>query len=500
MSKIDISQQGGVSFTERRPEPTPPATQVEPDGPPPKVLSPEEFKAKRADVSRSMGWGEPVEAIAPAVQPERQPEPVVAPVAPVAPVVPVVTPPEPPVKPLDAKALIRETATAVGREVARAVRPEPPVVVEAPAPAFDLSPEDQGDFDLALFLAEQEPQKYGALPARLLEYFKALYGYQDKWLAENPGKQFEPNEPEHEAWFAAHPAPISGDLLEKARVDREVEKRVSQRMRPLEERITMVDSEKALTAALPAINQTVNVWQHNLVRAVDPELAKLLLTDGKVAMTKENIERLDQTDPVAKAVLDSMCATLNPVIAELERTAVPGARYRLEPDKNEVHRFIDNQRKAIEKDLQKATKEDQLRDGKEWLSLGEMATRERAIWAGRKTQAEKEALVAELHENFWTVTVDDLEDVITDELARQAKAQIEQINSVGKRKYGNGAPEPRRETPPPQPEPVREAAPISRDRSRPPSLSSSSDVVTAPENVRGNVKTAGEERAAVHFK
>lgn len=490
-----------------------PLPSTPPKEPPKPTPTPEELAKKAAETYETM-WGEKpppdvagtktAGTVAPPAEPTgTAAAPVISPTPAPAPTPPPPQPPKPtPAEPMDTSAIIQETAERVGRSVTEAMTaqkaPEP-----APAPAkpdFELSPEDQEAYELTQFMASQD-SKHAETPGQLLEYFRQLYAYQDKWMADNPEKAWDANDAEHKDWFDAHPQPIDAETLEDAKLDMRVEKKVQERIKPVLDMTQKMDQEKAFQEAIPKITENLNKWQLTMVDAVNPALGAMVRdAQGKPALTKENIDRLAEADPIAKAVLDDLHdRRLMPVLIELEKTAAPGMNYRLQPRSNPVHAFIDDHRRRLEADLQSLPAADRVRNGKSFLTITEMNQRQQAIANGPGTRAVKEQKIAELERTHYCVSVDDLEDVITHEIAAEAKRTIEQIDGLGKKKYvKNGAPA--AQTPQPAPAPAPAPSPARTAAPRPPSISSQSEMVASPESGGHGTKSKGETAVEVHFK
>jgi hypothetical protein len=476
-----------IEITEtKKPEP-PPKPEPKPAAVDQPVPTAEELAKLKQDAYQAMGWGEPPKEeapVAPAAPAAASPEP--APAAP-----PVPEPPKPKKrKPIDAEALIAHTASEVGRAVAEAVKPQPPTPAPAPALDIELGPEDKDAYELALYLASTNP-KHRETPAKLLTYIKELYAYQDKWVADHPDGQWNPDDGEHAAWYAAHPQPITNEELDDARIDRKVEQRYEQKIKP---HLDMIEDERALKAAMPVLVGNIDRAKLAMVEAVDDKLAALLKNkDGEPELTAENVAKVEAADAIAKGILEQIVnRSLQPMLEELERTAIPQLKYRLDPRNNPVHAAIDEHRRRAESDIARLPAHEQVHDGRAWLSISEMANRQAAILNSNATQAEKQKQLSALDQRYWTLTVDDLEALIVDECAREAKARIAEIDGFAKKKYAKGAQ-------PPTPPPPQPPTPVPTQQ-RPPSFSSSSDAMVVPESGAPSNKTWGEEAAAVHFK
>lgn len=438
-----------------------------------------------------MGWEEPADTAEP---------PAAAPVAPPpAPVVPAPAPvPSVEPEPLTTEQIIQRTSEAT----ARLMQPAPaPAHKSEPTPGFEMLEEDADDHKVLVYLAANNPRFKGK-DAEYLAYLKKSYDYQDKWLAENPGKPFEPESEEHQEWYAANPQPVTKKDMDDGRIEMKAaeaaERMYEQRIAPEKK---AREEEQAWNAGLPVLRRNVDNRIVALVDAADPELAKLLKDANGVAnLTDATAALVAEADPIAHEILDEIAKSdLVPMIVELEKTAIPGLGFALNPARNAIHAQIDRYRATAEADLKALPSAEQLRNGRQWVTISKINQMRQAINDGPGSEAEKQQKHADLNSSHWSLTVDDLEELIADDLAAVAKQKIDRRNASAKKKYAPTQPAPQPE-PQPQPQPQPTPAPSALTRSRPPSLSSGADVVTPAKTGSGVAKSFGEQAAEVHFK
>lgn len=481
-----------INFVTQAAPVAPPPAPAAPENPP-APLTTEERKKQFEETSKAMGWAPDK------VSSEEPPAPAAPePPAPTEPAAPADEPPAEPSAPASTEDVIQRTASVTAQAVAAEIRkttPPSPEPAPAPQPEFEMNPEDQEIYRVLCFL-ENGDSKFAGKPAAFLEYLKKNYEYQDKWLADHEGKEFNPEDSEHDEWFAANPHPVDQKEIESGKIDMQVEEKFQSRIQP---QLQKMEAEKAWKENAPMVATNVGKRLSSLVGQVDPELQKLFVDDkGNPVINAETIAKMEEKDPIAKDVLDRMLANdVGPMILELEKSAVPGANFKLQPDKFPVHAAIDSYRLQAEKDMAKAPVEVRVQDGREWKSIADFTKlQQEAVRSG--TKAEKAAKIGELNAKYWTLSVDDVEELIIDDFAQRAKKEIDRQNNLAAKKYGRpGTPAPPTPAPAPPPEPV--PAHSNNGKPRPPSISTRSDVVTTGAPGQAAQKSYADTATSVMF-
>lgn len=454
-----------IQSAELSPAPAVPEAVTQPEP----IPTAEELQTRAKERYQSMGWGNPpapalktdVIEVPAEVTPDPAPATVPAAVTPVQAPEPVVeTEAEP-----STRELISRTASETAKAVANAMRPAPaapaPVIVE-----FEMSPDDSEDYKVLKFLQASGDPKFKDVADKFLDYVKKHYAYQDEWAAQNPGKEFNPDEDEHKAWYELNQPDIHPKVLESGRVDMKAEELYNKRLKPELDKIT---ADKALEKGMPVVATNVTKGIIQMVKLVDPELVKMV-TDaaGNPDLSEAKVAALGEHDPIAKEVLDNAARAMEPMLLELELTAVPGYNYSLNPNANAVHRRIDQFRQKYEADLV-AAPEHQIRNGKQFCTVAEMQSN------------------PALSKTHWCLTIDDLVDMITDHYAAGATKEIQKLNALAEKKYKARA-QPSTE---PVPEPAKPTVvtPVNSGKPKAPSISSGAESVTTPAITRSTEKS-----------
>lgn len=378
------------------------------------------------------------------------------------------------------------------REEFRANTPPAPEVPAAPE--IELGDDDLQDLKGIQYLETTGKLHKGAAD-QYLDFLKLNYGYQDKWLADNPGKEFDWKDEEHSKWYDANvPNWIpERNVVERAArqadIDAEVDRRWQEKMQP---KIDEQAAEEAWQKALPTVAQRFDASLVSMVEKIDVNLANLLKKDGKPNLGKEAEAALDAADPIASDEINDIIRKtgLMDVLVELEKLPIEACRKFFNPEKNPIHRRISQTIANAEREMNNAPRDQQIIDGKQFITAAEYDRRLKAA-----KPSEKEAVQAELDRTTWRITVDDVAELFVEDAARKAKENIESTKKKLQR-YGQkgtpAAPQPPSgvNTPPPQPPPT---PPVNQPPYRgSPDLSSSADVTSTGSPSAGTEKSLGQ--------
>lgn len=483
------------------PAPAKPPTTAQPTVNPPTV---EEIQAAGKMMVDKLFGPEPAPA-APVTAPPPEPAPaaVAPPPAPVTPPPPAAPPAAAPeTQPVSLETIqrtARMAADLVADRLVPAPAPEP-----VPQPTLDLSPEDAADLKILRYMAESDP-KLAGLPEAFLAFVKKAYAYQDAWQEANKNETFKWEDAEHAKWYEDNAPEINREAMDEAKADMRAEEKWRQKMEPIEREKREVE---AWEKARPKVNDRVNYLLVTMVDAARPELGKVLRdANGQPDLRPEAVAKAQELDPIASDILEEELMIVMPLLAELEKTGVPGLNYRLNPNANPVHAAISHFVAEAERSILSSPAEEQIFNGKQFTPIAEMQRLREKVWNGLGSNEQKNQKIADLESTRTTLSIDDVQEIIRDDFATRAKAKIDRKDAVAKKKYGkngNGAQvlppenrqpatEPAPSAAPPKPAPV--VQPL-----RPPSISSESDALTTGNPSAGPAKTFGEGIAATLWK
>lgn len=146
-------------------------------------------------------------------------------------------------------------------------------------------------------LAELHPDKFKDIEDRTREF----YGkggkedtYKSQWKKENPGKQFDDNDPEHEDFYNENEPFIAEEDLEEAkeyRIDQRVKAAVEKQTEPIKRETRM---KEAREASVPVVQQ------------FNADLIKTVATTINPELTGTPFEKWEEADPLVVKVMNKV--------------------------------------------------------------------------------------------------------------------------------------------------------------------------------------------------
>ncbi len=407
--------------------------------------------------------------------------------------------PAPAAPAVDAQALIAQTAKQIGDEVGRAIesaKPEPPTPAQE-APELELTLEDQRDAEIIAKMEELDPSLKGRAEA-FKTFARQRYDYESDWRAKHPGAQFNPDDAEHEEFYKSQPE-IDPDTFEAAKIELLVDRKVAQRIKPIQDRDDedkkQSKTDRAIAQHAPKIVENIKARIVESVAAVNPDVGKMLEGMNPLSLTQEEQDKLNEADPITARFMGPMVRDeLVPMLVELEKSVAPGAEYALDPRKNPVHAEI---AKFVSKFETAMVAKPEKRDGRTFITISELNDRQREIAHSKATPETKQRKLNELQATYWTASVDDIQKTIVKDISKRAKAIVDDFDGVAQRKYKPDAKKAAAKpaAAPPTPEPG--TAPAANGRPRPPAVASQATVVDTSRAGKGGEKSYGETAVEV---
>lgn len=483
-----------INLVKQTPPPTPQPADAPPTPPPPvpaeppKPLTDAELQERRKSLVQSMGWDKT--EVGKEVMDEKPKEEPAAAAPPSEPSPAPTTEPQPPKKAgrtrrESTESMITRVATETATRVMEAGKPKELTPAENDT---GLTPEDQKDYQAFQTLEQIEPTQKG-IAEKFLTFAKARYDYEAKWLTENPGQEFNPDAPEHEEFYAKNQPQVDESKIEEARDEMKFQERYNRTVKP---QLDEIKQEKAWQKAAPIIGERVDTHVARLVSQFDQKLGELVHLDGKPNLTKESVDKIAETDPLARKLLDGASSQfLEPMILELEKTTIPELNYALD-GRNPAQKLILQNLIDAEKEFLAMPEEDQIDpQGRKFLTHEQMARKKEQVHKSKASADEKTKQLGQISSDFWAINVDQLEDLITNKIAletRKAYDEIRKLTGVRETPAAPAAPSPA----PTIPAPAARRAPA-------PSIASSSEVITTSAAGAAGEKKFAEIAAGLAF-
>jgi hypothetical protein len=380
-------------------------------------------------------------------------------------------------KPRSRREAVESTLTKVATESAERAAEAAPVVETDQ----ELTPEDQQDFKVFQILEQMEPGQKG-IAEKFRSFAKARYAYEAEWTKNNPGIEFDPDSAEHEEFYSKNQPQVDEAKLDEARDEMKFQERYQRTIKP---QLDEIKIKEAWKKAMPVISERVDGHVARLVNQFDETLGAMIHQDGKPNITEEGIAKIAETDPLAKELLDGAASQfLEPMILELEKTTIPELQYALE-GRNPVQKMIlENLAQAEREFLEMPETERVDPSGRQFATHEQLARKKEKILKSSATKEEKQKQLQEIADGFWAINVDQLEDLITDKVARETRKAYDKIRKL------TGA-SPAAKGPAPTRAPVVQPTTPAPPRTVAPSIATSSDLITT--GARG---TPGQENFA----
>jgi hypothetical protein len=401
---------------------------------------------------------------------------------PAAPAAPAATPaadPAQPATPVPAAAAPAIDPDDIADRVADRLKPKP-TQAAPPADPFAAYNDEEKDEIKALQALNKSGKYVGRdLVKETTTFWAKEQEYIAKWRKENPGKRYEADSEEHEDFYSGATPDIKDKDIENAHIEiraseiaaKEVEKQVSQRMAPIEQKIKETERVTLEQKVTPIIADGVNRAMASLVMEAVPEF-KDVIKDGR--LTKEALATMSEKDPAAVQAINREARTLRVVVEECERMSLMPDHFQF----NEAmrvsvegsspirpHAEIIDTAHELEDSIMRGPKENRAREGRQFIPTALFTKK-----MDEAMQANNQALIDRLQNNFWIIGPDDIKQALVQKSAQKVKGILEIANTRG---AASGKASPKQgETPPPA---KPKEGTVKREPATPPSLASSSD-------------------------
>lgn len=204
---------------------------------------------------------------------------------------------------LDTMEVARQAATAATEAAMRAMPREQPKA--QPDPLEDLTDEDKHDYEVAQHLAKLDP-RFKDAPQIIVGNLRKAEDYASRWEAANPGKQFDPNEDEHNEFFTGLRTPWTASQFQNAAIDMLAEKKTEKLREEQDHRLRGVEAASARMELAPHVDQRFTQTTLGIANLIGDEVGKTLKETGW--------QGLSDQDPVLSQVLATTMQQMHPFI------------------------------------------------------------------------------------------------------------------------------------------------------------------------------------------
>lgn len=196
-------------------------------------------------------------------------------------------------------------ATAAATAAVKAVTAQPSPKTATPAVEGEsLKDEDRHEYEVAKYLGSINP-KYKGAEKVVLEHVRKAEAYAERWEKENQGKTFDPDDDEHNEFYAALEKPWSDHEFRMAENEIAAERVASRKEKGSQAKIEELTQGTARMELKPVVVQTFN--------NVAAELAKAVGAFEKIS--KSSFDKFMDEDPITA---EAIARNLQPMQALVE--------------------------------------------------------------------------------------------------------------------------------------------------------------------------------------
>lgn len=222
---------------------------------------------------------------------------------------------------------ITQITTAATTAAVRALRGEPKTEAAAVRPEDSLKPEDRHDYEVAKAMAESN-QKYKDAPRVVLDHVKKSEAYASRWETANPGKQFDPDDDEHNEFFDSLEKPWSDYEFRQAENELAFKPAIEKATRQSETKIKALEQDNARLELNPIVERT-------LISAATHMARELQVIDHP-KLSKGDFAGFAEDDPITSEAMGATLGQIQPLIAAIVQIDDPKGRFPVD-EKNPTH-------------------------------------------------------------------------------------------------------------------------------------------------------------------
>lgn len=256
------------------------------------------------------------------------------------------------------------------------------------------------------------PDEYKDLQAKYLEAQAKLQEYEAQWKKENPGKEFNREDPEHDDFFRKQDVEWDEDDYDEAKTTVLASRAAEEKAKPLQEQLATLNNEKRAQQSRHLIASEQNVAARLLWDTYGEEFADIVDANGNVNDAK--LKELRESNPEAYELRLRAAENLDAEVDTLYQLYHGMVKNDME---NPIHRSVNMFAKEMERQMSIKPREETMdREGRFFVPAGVYA---KMSEADRRTR--------------WTFDVRSLALLRARDLARIATRQIESLEAGHRR-------------------------------------------------------------------
>lgn len=312
------------------------------------------------------------------------------------------------------------------------------------------------DLEVLRRMEQDNPTAKGVVD-RTLAFYKKEDNYIDQWEKDNPGKEFNAEDPEHEEFYAQTPKfdnyafDRAKETLIEERAVRRAEEKQTERETKFRAELAIRDAEPEIRKAGGEAVYAMLNQVHNTIPDALKSLVEKVTVDGKeverLVLTKETTEKLLQEDEFLFDLLNENSEKVRVLVEEVQKLVRFGKHYpedfnkvveiKSSGEKIYPHQFLHQHAISLEQELAKMPVDETLKDGKKFITQDGYRSRLEKIRTSNLTPNQKESALKDLDGRYWVLTGRDVERSIIAEFADQSSRLAAKHLGAGKKKAGN---------------------------------------------------------------
>lgn len=267
-----------------------------------------------------------------------------------------------------------------------------------------LSPDER--YELEVFQVMAKDSKYADLPQRFTDVAKATAKYKAQWEKDNPGEVFNPDDSDHDAFFAKNQVKYDKRDFKKAEHRLATEGETDPKIEKLEQTNKELLAREKLRELQPVVTEAWLKHAGAMVEAIDPDIFASAKAGGREQMEKDFPEESKEILQAAEA--------LGHVTLEAYKLLSGDGLFAPERG-NRVHERILDIIRTQERLIPQQPKDQQLdADGRQFATWEQ--------WA---------AMTPQQQANHWHMGPDEVADVVASGLAGRVKYELERAAKIG---------------------------------------------------------------------
>ncbi len=234
-----------------------------------------------------------------------------------------------------------------------------------------MTDDDRSDYEVYKRLAEDNP-RYKNAAKDFADGVKKARAYEAKWRENNPDKEFDPEDDEHNDFYERIEPDVTERDFRRAEVaieaDRIAEKRIRERLEPVEKRQREREAAETVSSLRPQIEQSAGDILTSMLETISPDEGEKLRKNPESVL--EIVKELEESDPIAFDIMKNSTGECVEVVSEVVKLwrsngAVPFNQ------SNPIHEHIRKFSAHAEGEIKKLPTHQRLHQGKRFATWAE---------------------------------------------------------------------------------------------------------------------------------